>query len=122
MLESRIILLKEELNPLKREETTGCDINIVGRRVADNKGDVSILVDRLRRDTFNSYASIRRNVEHLLLAVDSRLKNLTDLEAQNLQWGVHAALCSAVVGVQESFVEAPEVLEQSQLDYWVRKT
>lgn len=84
MLIFQINLLKNELDLPKGKETTGCDMQIVGRKVADAKCKVNNLVDGWRRDTPESYASFRRNADLSLLAVGSRFSDLIDREAQEL--------------------------------------
>lgn len=56
LLESRISLLKDELDVLKRKKSTGCNMKIVGRKDADVKYGVNNLGDRLRQDIFDSYS------------------------------------------------------------------
>lgn len=58
MLEYCIALLKDELDYLKQKEATGCNLKIVGGNATDAKGERKSLVDGLRRDTFDLYASI----------------------------------------------------------------
>lgn len=53
LLESRTRLLKDELYSLRRKESPGCDMKLVGRQVADARGEVNNLVHGLRRDTFD---------------------------------------------------------------------
>lgn len=113
MLESRISLLEEALDFLKRNESTGRDMEIVNRKLADAKNEVNNLVDGSHRDTFDSYTSIRHNVNQTLLSVGSRLRDLIDREGQELQWSVHATLRNAASGVQGSFVGAPAVGDRS---------
>lgn len=67
----------------------------------------------MRRDTFESYADIRHNVDQALLVVSSRLSDLIDHEAQKLQRSVHTPLLDAASGVQKSFVRALEVVDRS---------
>lgn len=45
MFESRIGSIKDELNSLKQRGSTGCDTEIVGRKVANAKGEVNISVE-----------------------------------------------------------------------------
>lgn len=66
MIELRISLLKEELDSLKRKDTTGCNMDIVERKATLVKGGENKLVDRLRRDSFDLYASVRQNVDQPL--------------------------------------------------------
>lgn len=61
-------------------------MKIVNWMVADAKGKVHNLVDRLRQDTFDSYTSIR--------------------EAKELKQRFYAALRHAASGVQVSFRDA----------------
>lgn len=72
-LESCDGLLKYELDSLKRNESTGCGMEIVGPKVADAEGKVSSLLAWLRRDTFDLHASTQRNVDQTLLAIHSCL-------------------------------------------------
>lgn len=78
----------------------------MGCKVVDAKGEVKNLVERLWKDTFDSYTSLRHNVDQTLIAVDSRLRELIGHEAKELQRGVCVALRDAANGVQESFVDA----------------
>lgn len=52
-LESHTSLLKDELSSLEQEESTEYNMETVGRKDADANGEVSSLVARLRRDTFD---------------------------------------------------------------------
>lgn len=70
---ARIVFSKDELDSLKRKEPAGFDMEVVGRKIADANGKASNLVEGLRRDTFDSYASIRHDGDQKLLAVGSRL-------------------------------------------------
>lgn len=88
-------------------------MEIVCYKVANAKGEVSTFFDGFRRDTFYSYASIRRNVGEMLIAVDSRLREPIDREAQELQQGDHAALRNVAGGVQKSFGDVLEVVHRS---------
>lgn len=90
MLECYIGLLKDELESLKRKDLIGCDMEVVSHKVADSKGKVSNFIDRLHRDSFNSYSNIRQNVDQTLLAVGIRLAKLIDREAKHLQESLHA--------------------------------
>lgn len=71
------------------------------------------LVYDLCRDMFGSYASFRNNVDHLLLAVSDLLKETFHSEAKAFLQGVHDAFCDAAGGVQNSFVDSPEVVDKS---------
>lgn len=81
MLVSRIGLLMDELNLLKRKETSGCGMDIVVCKFVDAKGEVNKFFDGLCHNTFASYANIRQNIDQTLLAVRSRLKDLIDRDA-----------------------------------------
>lgn len=70
-------------------------MEIVGREVADAIGKLNELVDRLRRDSFDSYTSMQHNVDQTLPVVGSRLMELIDREAHEFQRTVHTALCDA---------------------------
>lgn len=69
MLVACIGLMKDELDSLKRKESTACNMEVVSLKAADTKGKMNSLADHLRRDTFDSYASIRRTVGKSLVAV-----------------------------------------------------
>lgn len=85
-----------------------------GRRmVAGAKGGMDDLVDGSCRDTFDSYASIRQNVDQSLLIVRNRLKKIFDREAKRLQKTMHDALRDAAGGVQQSCFDAREVVNRS---------
>lgn len=98
IVKSRISLLENELDFLKRKKPAACNKEVLGRMIADAKGEVNSLIDGLRRDTFNPYASIRHSVNQTLLAVGSRLGELTNRETQKLQRSVRLALCEAAGG------------------------
>lgn len=104
MLESRIRLLKVELDCLKRKESTGCSMGIVDRKAASTESKTDSVADGLCQDTFNLYASIRHNVDKKLLAVGSHLRNLIEQKAQMIQQSGLGAICKCVGGVQESFL------------------
>lgn len=67
----------------------------VSCKVADAKGSMNNLVDGLRQDTLYFYASIRHNVDQLLVAISKRLKKVFDRRAKALRQDVHDALCDA---------------------------
>lgn len=48
-------------------------MEVVRRKVAEARDKKNYLVDGLRRGTFESYASVRQNVDQSLLALGSRL-------------------------------------------------
>lgn len=89
------------------------DIEVVGCKIADAKSDANNLVDGLRRGAFDLCADIRQNVNQTLLAIGSRLRDLTDREDEEVQWSVHTALCNAADGAQESFVDVSKVMGRS---------
>lgn len=51
-------------------------MKIVGRRVANAKGELNMLDDGLLHDTFESYPNLRHNVDQTLLAVGILLEDL----------------------------------------------
>lgn len=59
-------------------------MEIVGRKIADANDEVNSLVVGLRRDVFDSYASIRHDVDQTLLAVGSRIRKQIDRKARRL--------------------------------------
>lgn len=67
MLRACTDLLENELDLRKRKESSGSNMNVVHGKVADAKGDVKVLLGKLRWDTFLPYASVRQNVHQLLL-------------------------------------------------------
>lgn len=71
------------------------------------------MVEKLRRDTFKSYASIRHSVNQALLAAGSCQKDLIDCEAQELQWSVCSSIRGAEGVLPETFVGAFEVVDKS---------
>lgn len=71
---------------------TGCDVEVVPRRIADAKGDMKESVGGLCRNTFGCYASMGHNVDRSLLAVSNCLKKMFDCEVNSLQLGVLDAL------------------------------
>lgn len=66
MIETRISVLKDELESLKRKESISCSVKIVDCKVADADGDMHDLVGCLRRYTFDTYACIRHGDDRLL--------------------------------------------------------
>lgn len=58
-----ISLSKYEVDSLKRMKTTRCDTKVVDCKGRDAEGKMNNLDGILRRTTFESYASIRRNVD-----------------------------------------------------------
>lgn len=105
-----VSLMDDKQDLLTPNESTGCQMGIVCRKVVDAKSDMKKAVARLRRGAFCSYASIRQNVVELLLSLGSRLKKMFDCEAKGLQQDVHDALRVAVGGVQKTFADASEVV------------
>lgn len=102
---------------LKQKDLLQCNREIVGRKVANAKGKVNNMVDKVLRYTFNLLPNIGRNVDQSLLAVDSRPRELVDREAKTLQQNVHTALRNAASGVQGLFVSvasAPELVDRCQ--------
>lgn len=82
MLEARIEVLTNELDWLKREEITGCDMEIVCRKVVDVNGKINDLGYGLHYGTFGLYASMQHSVGQSLLAVSGRLSKVIDHEAK----------------------------------------
>lgn len=76
MLEARVGLLEVEQASQKRKELTGCNIEVVHRKVPEANGDIKELNRGMGRDTFGSYASILHNADQSLLAVNNRLKKV----------------------------------------------
>lgn len=111
MPNSRIRLLTDELNSLKRKEKTVCYMEVVSCKLADTKSELSNLVSWLRHESFKSYASICHNVDQTLLVVGSHQREVINRDAKELQLGFHKAFCSAVGEVQQSFVYAPKVVD-----------
>lgn len=60
----------------------------------DAKSNMKDVVGELRRETFESYTSIRRNVKQWLAEVSRCLKGMFDREATALQQSV----CDAIYG------------------------
>lgn len=77
-----------------------CDTEIVSRKVGDAKDKVKNLGHGFRRDIFHAYASIRHNTDPMLLAVGSRLRELIDREAQELQRCDNVALQNGAGGAR----------------------
>lgn len=71
------------------------------------------LVDGLRQDTIDSYASIRHNVDQSLVAASKHPKKMLDGEVMELQQVVHSVLRSAAGSVQKSFADEPKVVDRS---------
>lgn len=113
MLKSWAGLLTNDLDALKQKETTGCVMEVWGCKAADAKSKINSLVDELRHDTFESYASIWHNVDQPLLAVGSLLRKVIYREGMDLQRGFYEALSNVADGVQQSFGNAPEVVDRS---------
>lgn len=51
------------------------------RKVAIDKGNINSYVDGLRRDSFDSYASIRHNADQSMAAISRRLEGMFNCEA-----------------------------------------
>lgn len=85
----------------------------MGCMVASDKGKMNNLVDGLRHKSFESYASIRYSVYQSLLAVGSRLREVIDCEAKELQRGFHNALLNTAGKIQQWFANASEVVDRS---------
>lgn len=98
---------------LKRKKSTGCDVEVVGCKVADAKRDTNSLVDGLRQDTFDSYDSICRNINQLLVTIRKPLKKMFDREAKKSQQNVHDVFLVVAGGVKKSFVDALEIADRS---------
>lgn len=75
-------------------------------KVADAKSKAHILVDGFRRNTVDSYTSIRHSVVQTLFAVGSRPRELIFCETKWSQQSVQAAFLIAAVGIQDPFGDA----------------
>lgn len=64
--------------------------------------EINNLEDGLRHDTFEAYASIRRIVDQPLSLVGTRLQEVIDREAKELQGGFQESLSNAAGRVQQS--------------------
>lgn len=113
MLKAHVRLLKDQLNSLKREDSNGCNMELVRRKVADAKRGRKKLAVGFRRNIFGSYASLRHSVNQSLITVSSRLKRMFDSEAKTLQQSVHDVYCDSASNVQNSFFDAPEAVKRS---------
>lgn len=105
--------MKDELDLLKWKESTGCDIKVVSRMEVDAKGNIKSLADGLSRNICESNSSIQHSMDHSLVELSKRLTEMFDRVAMALQPGVIDAVCTAVAGVQESFVDASKVVNRS---------
>lgn len=99
MLEAHIGLLRDELDSLKWMESTSCDMEVVRRKVADDKGDMNGLVSSLCRGTFDLYANIQHGVDQSLSAESKRVREMFNCKAMSLEQDGHDAFCSAARGV-----------------------
>lgn len=61
---------------------------------------------------FDFYASIRHSVDHSLLAINRRLREMIDRDAETLQWSVNADFRDATHVLQESFGDVPVVVDR----------
>lgn len=105
--------MEVESDSLKRSDSRASNIVDVPRKVADAGGDIVDLVGDLLRDTFDSYAIIRHNIDQCLLAAINRLKRTLNPRTKALQLDVHGVLRSTVGGVQKSFDDASEVVDRN---------
>lgn len=101
---------KGKLDPLKQEESSGCDPGVVPSKVADVKGDINSLVACLRQDTCDSYASFRHIVDQSFVEVSEFVKEMFHGAEKALRQCARDSLCNAACGVQKSFVDALEVV------------
>lgn len=74
MPDARVSFLADELDLLKRKVSTGCDMVVVRRKVADAKGDIKKLGDGLCRYTFDSYVSSLHNIDQSFITVSYRVR------------------------------------------------
>lgn len=88
MLKACIGFLKIELDPLKRMESTGCEMKKVSCKVADAKGNMNSLADGMHKDTFDSYCCIPHNFNQSLVMISRYLKDMIDCEATALQQAI----------------------------------
>lgn len=99
-----LVYYQKHLDLLKWREMTGCNSEVVGRKVADVKANMNNLVIRLRQDTFDAYATLLHDVGLSLLVFGSCLWEVIDRGGKELQRGFYEAFCNAADRVQQSFV------------------
>lgn len=88
-------LLSDELDLLKRRESTNCYMELMTRKVADAQGGIFSMVTGSHRDTVRSYNSVRRGADVALGEVSRRLIRAFDCEARSLQPSVRDVVRSA---------------------------
>lgn len=103
----------DELGALKRRESMNCDLKVITRKVADDKGDTIDLVTGLHQSSVSSYDSICRKVNGALVEVSKCLKETFHCEAQNLQQGICEPLRAAADRIQGPFAGAPGTVVKS---------
>lgn len=81
-------LFGDELDLLKRRESTHCDLEVTTRKVADARGDTTNIVIGLDLDTARLYDFIRRGVDRVLVEDSGRLNDAFDCEARSLRQSV----------------------------------
>lgn len=72
-LKERVHLLGDELDSLKRRESTNRDLEVTTRKVADAQSDITIKVAGLHRDFVSLYKSTCRGVDVALVEISRRL-------------------------------------------------
>lgn len=93
-----------EFDSFKQDESTGGNTEVVSHKVADAKIDIKSTVNGWRRDTFDSYVTIRHNVDQSCVTVSKHLKRMFGWEAEGLEQNALDAFCSAASGAQKSLV------------------
>lgn len=71
-LEVRVLMLGNDSDPLKRQESTNCDLEAMTCQVSDAQGKTTNMVTGLLRDMVSSYVFIRHGVDGAFVEV-SRL-------------------------------------------------
>lgn len=104
-------LIGGQIGLTKKKELTGCGIEVEHRKVTDAKGKMNNLFGCLRRDNFDSNASILHRGDQSLSTVSKHLKKMFDRKVEALQRGVHDVFCSKVGDVQKSIVDAAKVVD-----------
>lgn len=112
MVEARLGGMKDELDSFKQKESTDRGMEVIYCKAAFTEGVINNLADGLRRDTFDSYANMRHNVDQSFVVVVKLLKKMPDHEAMDLQQGDRDALRIAGGGVQKLFAATTEVADR----------
>lgn len=100
-------MLGEDLDFLKGREAENCGLELMIRKKADAKGDITNMVTELHRKTVLSYVSNRLGVNGALVEVSTRLKKAFACEARSLQRSVRDTVRGAAEETRGLFASTP---------------